>query len=92
MPAQLVADGVVWTQSKPPSPGWWPARLLCPEGLHREFADYYVSWFDGRFWSVFALKRRANAETAKLCASQRSGIQMVWWAPRPSSWPPESLT
>ena len=55
-----------WHKGPPPYVGWWNVRLTSdPESP-------YWGWFDGEWWSVFALFHN-SAKSAADCASEQGG-------------------
>jgi hypothetical protein len=62
-----------WNKGAPPSVGWWPASF----GRNKDS----IRWWDGFFWSDFALPSY-TAKMAAKCASLKNGGDGIEWTER----------
>lgn len=74
-----------WNIGPPPSIGWWPASATFSENTYR--------WWNGDKWSV-ACSSNEDAKSAGFWGTVTINRKdyVIYWKPRPDSWPEWSKT
>lgn len=83
----------------PPSLGWWPVKInfiipVVDNYFTTSVFPEYVSWWNGKYWSVFIWKGESFAIMKKHAKIKiiLNDSHHVFWSERPKSWPAHSLT
>lgn len=83
-----------WHKGPPPSVGWWPVVVVgCSPVPAEDFDARHLGWWDGTWWSTFALPSCSASEAASYARMRgANGPEDIEWADRPASWPKRSRT